>query len=640
MIDDFRIAPPPIGACQHDFFPQNQSTKNTSDTSSEPDRQLLQRPIDKGNPLSTLSCTQSISRVNRETMSNNRIILEGCISQFKDENQIETTTSEIFEIFTLSQITKNSNIAFENIQNSIVDGGQDGGIDSVFVLVNDEVIESIEEINDSEFSNKTKTKFIITQCKKENSFKERTIEKLITSCPVLFDLEKNESYLVDRFNPSLVEKILIFRKAWLETSINGGNISLGFNYCCNASKIEINTSFTSKVDQLRDITSTAFSGASIEFNNYSSEELLKLYQTRQLSRLSIQFKDQPLSTSFEDIGIGYVGTVKLGDYKNFLSDSDNNILEHLFESNIRHFQGLVDVNKKIKTTISDDGSKDFWWLNNGITIIAENPNQVGRILSVDNVQIVNGLQTSYSIFNNHDGNTDDERSVLVKVIINNDNETVDKIIESTNSQNQVSAALLRATEETQRKIELFFLNEGFYYDRRKNYYKNIGKPAARIFSIQFAAQAIETIGFSSPYSARAKPTSLVKENSTYERIFNPTRNFKSYLNCCLILKKTNEYWVGMDSCENKKASSNFKLNLARIAASLILEKSECDFDDLATINPNSYTQDIFNKSIDILIENLSTFRQKNPNVNLINAAKSKSFSDVLLVALAEIYSAQ
>lgn len=563
-------------------------------------------------------------------MSNNRIILEGCMSQYKTENQLEVVDSEIFELFVLSQITKNSNITFENIQSSIVDGPKDGGIDSVLVIVNEEVIDTIDDLEEVVFSNKAVSKFIITQCKKEKSFKEATLDKLITSCPVLFDLEKDEEDLLSRFNTLLVEKILILRRAWINTSVNGGRIELRFNYCCNATRIEINAVFKSKVDQLKKITTNAFSGGDISFRNYSCEELLKLYQTKQLSRLSLSFKDQPLSTSFGEAGIGYVGTIKLGEYKKFLTDAEEKIQEHLFESNIRHFQGLVDVNKKIKDTIESSSSEDFWWLNNGITIIAENPNQVGKILSVDNVQVVNGLQTSYSIFNNHNGDKDDDRSVLVKVIINNDNETIDNIIASTNSQNQVSAALLRATEDTQRKIELFFLNEGFYYDRRKNYYKNSGKPASKIFSIQFAAQAIETIGFSSPYSARAKPTSLVKENATYERIFNPIRNFLSYLNCCLILKKTNEFWVNITDAKRKSKSSNFKFNLARISASLIVDKAQYTFDDLAKINIENYTQEVFSQSIDILLQGLETFTDNNKNLNLINIAKSKPFSDELL----------
>ncbi|MBC2704721.1 AIPR family protein [Desulfobacula sp.] len=566
-------------------------------------------------------------------MSNNSVILEGCILQYMSENQLTTNESESFELFTLSQITKSLDITFENIQNSIVDGGNDGGIDSIILLVEEEVIETKEDLEAINFSNKTTTKFVISQCKKESSFKELTIDKLITSIPILFDLEKKEDSLISRFNLNLVEKTLILRECWMKTSINGGTIKIRYNYCCNATKVEINGVFKDKTQQLLEITNNAFSGAKIQYSNFSSEELLKLYQTRKPARLSINYKDQPLSTSYGDKGIGYVGTVKMGDYKELLSDPEGNIREYLFESNIRHFQGLVDVNKKIKDTINLDSNEDFWWLNNGITIIAENPNQVGRVLSVDNIQIVNGLQTSYSIFNNHNGNIEDERSVLVKVIINNDNEIIDNIIASTNSQNQVSPTLLRATEDTQRKIELFFLNEGYYYDRRKNYYKNIGKPASKIFSIQLTAQAIETIVFDSPHSARSKPTSLIKEDTTYQRIFNPEIDFSVYLNCCLIFKKTNDHWVSFQEPEKKSKIANFKMHLSRIAASLLLGKANLDFENLSTMDVDKYDESILSDAMEILLEIILGYQETDPMINLINLAKSKPLSDKILLSL-------
>ena len=43
--------------------------------------------------------------------------------------------------------------------------------------------------------------------------------------------------------------------------------------------------------------------------------------------------------------------VKLADYKSFLTSETSEIRDDLFESNIRHFQGEVDVNKKIKSTL-------------------------------------------------------------------------------------------------------------------------------------------------------------------------------------------------------------------------------------------------------------------------------------------------
>lgn len=570
-------------------------------------------------------------------MSNNKIILEGCIKTFKDSNEIELTESEIFELFSISQIHKDRNITFENIVNSIVDGGNDGGIDSIMTFIDEEYIESIDEISDYSFSNKTNTKFIITQCKKENSFKEGPIDKLIATIPILLDLEKNETALLSRFNSDVVELALILIEAWKKTAISGGNISLEYIYVANAPEIEVNHVFKQKIDQLITLSKRVLSTNSISFLTFSSKELLELYQKQKSNRLSIEFKDRPLTTEFENNGIGYIGTVKLANYKEFLTSESGEIRDDLFESNIRHFQGLVDVNKKIKISVENTTTEDFWWLNNGITIIAEEPKEVGKKLSVENIQIVNGLQTSYSIFNNHNGDQGDNRSVLVKVIINNNKETTDNIIASTNSQNPVSPTLLRATEPIQRNLELFFHNEGYYYDRRKNYYKNQGKPSTKIFSIQVTAQSIESIIFDNPHSARSNPTTLLKNEANYNRIFDERRNFKGYLNCCLINHKTHNFWLRHDNSLVKAKSSNFKLHLCCIFVKTNFKKRHVSFEELTKLDFSSLDQNIFNDSITFLNENIDSYLATNTGSNLINIAKSKEFTDYIFNKIDQKY---
>jgi len=571
-------------------------------------------------------------------MSNNRIILDGCIQQFQELNELELENSEIFEVFSLFQIFKNSNLTFENIQSSIVDGSDDGGIDSIIILIDDETIENITELDDYNFKKNTNTKIIISQCKKEKSFKESTLDKLITSIPILFNLELPEEDLLKRFNVNVVTLGLLAREIWLKTATNGGKTSLEFHYVTNASKIEINQSFAEKKEQLIDITNGLFATNDTTFSNYSSKELLDYYQRHISSILELEFKEQPLFTSFvsdEQEQIGYIGMVLLSKYKKFLTSEDNEIREDIFESNVRHFQGNVDVNKKIKETILFDYEKDFWWLNNGITIIAENPTPFGKKISLQNVQIVNGLQTSYSIFNHLKLDENENRSVLVKIIINSDKKIIDNIIASTNRQSPVSPTLLKATEGIQRDLELFFLNQGYFYDRRKNYYKNQGKPLGKIFSIQYTAQSIESIAFSNPHGARANPTTLLKHDASYKRIFNPDRSFKIYLNCCLFNKSTHEFVLKIDDRSIKDKVANFKLHLAWIALHVLECKRNLNFSDIENIELGNYNNDVFNNSVQFLIEQIDTYLEKNTS-NIINIAKSGEFTNYLKEKLVEI----
>lgn len=78
-------------------------------------------------------------------MNNDKIILEMCIADYKKRNQLQAPDSVIFDLFSLSLIAKSYSFTFEDIHNSIVDGGSDGGIDSIIIVVDDTII-NIEDV--------------------------------------------------------------------------------------------------------------------------------------------------------------------------------------------------------------------------------------------------------------------------------------------------------------------------------------------------------------------------------------------------------------------------------------------------------------------------------------------------------------
>ncbi|MCT4542367.1 MAG: AIPR family protein [Vallitalea sp.] len=86
---------------------------------------------------------------------------------------------------------------------------------------------------------------------------------------------------------------------------------------------------------------------------------------------------------------------------------------------MRHFEGMVTVNKEISKALESESNIEFWAMNNGITILS---NEITTItnnrLKVKNIQIVNCLQTSFCIYNyfknNNDNLEDEKRSILLK----------------------------------------------------------------------------------------------------------------------------------------------------------------------------------------------------------------------------------
>ncbi|MFR3431502.1 MAG: AIPR family protein [Holdemanella porci] len=94
----------------------------------------------------------------------------------------------------------------------------------------------------------------------------------------------------------------------------------------------------------------------------------------------------------------YISLVKLGTYFNFITDENNNLRKSFFEANVRDYQGRNSVNSSIADTLEGSGNEDFWWLNNGVTILSTDIKLINnKSLQVVNPEIVNGLQTSGDI---------------------------------------------------------------------------------------------------------------------------------------------------------------------------------------------------------------------------------------------------
>ncbi len=569
---------------------------------------------------------------------NNTVMITECLNDFISENGITLNQSDAFELYTLYLLNKKTNLSAEDLLLAIVDGSSDGGIDTFLIMIDDTVINSDEELESITVKSGSSIKAVIGQSKFNSKFSEDVVNKFFISMDSVWNLDSDYETLIGVFNEQLVERIFWFRELWKKAVIKGAHINIQFYYGCISNEIHESDTFKAKKEKIILQAQTKVHNANVTFDLFSAEELLSLHSEKTEVHLELKFKEQPSTIDYKGSNIGYIGVVKLPDYFDFITDKEGIIRESIFEENVRHYQGDVDVNKNINESLNSDFETDFWWLNNGITIIAQEVRPLAKTLQVEGVQIVNGLQTSYTIGKNYIKDEKDTRSVLVKIVKSSDKETIDKIISATNRQTPVNPALLRATDDTQRKLELFFEQKGYFYDRRKNFYKNQGKPISKIFAIQSTAQAIHAILNRKPGEARAKPTTLIKTKESYESIFKSDINFQAYLNCCIVVRNV-ETRLKNPAIQKEERSliRTFTYHTSRILVSEALKKSHPTGEELSTLDISCLTDDIFKSSIEFLKEAINEFKTTSSTTTSSSISKSGPFEELLTKKLIDRY---
>lgn len=568
---------------------------------------------------------------------NNRII-NSYVENFCGQNDFD---SNKFLLFSTYQICKKHNLDENMLIDCVVEGGGDGGLDSIVALVDKKYIYSLDEFNEyaEQINENSRIDLYFIQAKETNGIKETAFMKIKDVFEKLLVSNSITEELRIQYNQVLIEKFELINEIIIKSSPKTNNIyiNVAYAYTGNLDKDSISIGTKNQINSIKKLVSdtTYINEANISVDIFDSNKLINIANKSIQKDYIIKYKTIFKMNYRSDSENGFVMNMSIKDYYNLITQ-DNEIIDVLFEGNIRDFEGqTVEVNKNIKNTLEEVYDADFWWLNNGITMIVDSytplPNDSAKVV---NPIIVNGLQTSYTIFNYFKENIDklenEDRNILLKIVNTDSINISDMIISSTNRQNAVKPAQLKATDPIQKDIEQLLLKNGIYYERRKNYYKNRGIDKHKIVTLENLAQYLESIYYGNCSGARNNPTTLLKSEKLYNKLFNNSINPNIYtitsevalktLECLRKIKKNN------DDIFNKKYSVSLDIFKFYIMRMIVL----CLCDN--NISENYLEIDLEKIDYDLTVNIINKLESivsdiKDDNDNIINISKSKELDN-------------
>ena len=449
----------------------------------------------------------------RKLAKNDTILLDGIIDDLVREKVPSDRRDEVFEYFAFQQILKDYDLSQDEIKSGTVDGRNDAGIDGFFIFVNGHFLTDPDSFIWPRSG--TELEIWLITCKHHDTFKQAPLDNIAASLAELFDFSRSPNDFVGEYSDEIIDSRERLRLAYRTLSPRLRSFRVNIAYASRGDTNRIGESVDSRAEHIADISKEFFSNCESRKHFIGAAELVELH--RQIPSFSLEL---PFLEALSR-GNSYLVVANLKDYFNFISNGTK-LRRYLFESNVRDFMGLNQVNDDIRETLRDSSSPDFWWLNNGVTILASAASVVGKSIMLEDIQIVNGLQTTESIFRHFadEPEGDEQRSILVKVIVSNDSSARDRIIRSTNNQTAVESVSLRATDKVQRDIEERLIRSGLFYERRKNYYTNQGQAPSAIVSPMYLAAGYVALVLKNPQRARTLRMRFLRSDESYKRVFS------------------------------------------------------------------------------------------------------------------------
>lgn len=474
-------------------------------------------------------------------MARNDVVLLDVLIEKAEKNfgAFASGRDEAFEIFCFEQALKRYDLSFDDLATGWTDGPEDGGVDGFFVFVDDHLVTDDESLHTTR-KNPNLVVEVFTVKHAEN-FKQEPLNSLAASIVELFDLTKVNESLNYPFREDVLRQRACLLHAMRFLADRHPVLTINIYYCCRGDVDGLASNIVARARSIETEVKRLFGNSKVNCCLVGATELLEFYRRERDYSLKLKYTE----TYFSREGGNYLVLVTLSDYFNFISDETGKLRRYLFESNVRDYLGPVQVNQNISDTLANQATyidEDFWWLNNGVTILSTGVNVFGKELHIENVQIVNGLQTTETIHTHFTSRTErnDERAVLVKILIAGDAKKQARIIKATNYQNSVDLSSLRGLDKIQRDIEQHLIERDWYYDRRRNLYKNQGKPAHRIVSMAYLASAVRAVALKDPAGSQRSRARSLRDEQVYDQIFAKNRALDVYLMSLEVVKTIEE----------------------------------------------------------------------------------------------------
>lgn len=419
------------------------------------------------------------------------------------ESMFELSKYEIFDCMTDTSFLR-------SIKN---DASHDRGIDAIYIEDDD------DSMNIHLFNCKYKEKF---DSARESNFPSNEIEKITNVLNKIMDLDRD---FLKGCNVSLSDKLTDVMGMLEE----GKNLNIIVYLCSNTAK------------GLTEDERKRFERDIIKYTSCSVKYILfddlidKATKSKKIiinGKIKVS-KSDILHKSGGNIN-AIIAVVNAIDLLRLISDDEDmrfntgTLDEDVFDQNVRlYLKQKGKINRNIFETARSDDRLNFFYFNNGITILCKkssfNPADPFPIISLNDVQVVNGSQTLHALFDVMKDNFDklSDVNLLCRLYETDNDNLVARIAEYTNSQNPVKVRDIRSIDYIQICLEADLKTHGYYYERKKNQHQD--QEVAKRIDSEKIGQILLAFYKHKPSIARNKKAAVFGE-TYYDEIFNEKLN--------------------------------------------------------------------------------------------------------------------
>ncbi len=363
----------------------------------------------------------------------------------------------------------------------------------------------------------------------------------------------------------------------------------------------------------------------INFIHFNHHSIINLSRTRENINDTLNITGKAIVEDFDYARV-MIAKVKVEEFFNLFQKHGDKLLE----KNVRKYLGAKSnrVNEAIKKSLLKKSNSDFFFLNNGITMIVSNFTHNAMqdqdfTVRLNNIHIINGGQTCKTIEETIRDNPSFDFSkafVLIRIYMlsKEQEKMINEITYATNSQTAINLRDLKANDDIQKSL-IEDVSKLVVTDDKSEYIykpKRDNTTSRNNITIAVAAEAIFSIWNEKPHVVKFRKNRLFEDNY-YNEIFTDKINGAQLVLAVLIWRYVEtKRKTSIDELYEKYPFIGYASNLvSMIVGILILQDKQITKNKISYINFKELREkfeinknDYYIKALEILKEELESER--------------------------------
>ena len=221
---------------------------------------------------------------------NDVILIDNMVDQLVQRDDVTPMErADVFQRMAIESLLAHTIPTIDDLEEGIVDGSDDGGIDGFFISVNGSLVSEPSSIAWPRSG--IELEVWISTCKHQDTFRQAPLDNLYSTLVEIMNFSLANPALTGRYSEPVLTRRTHWMYAYRRAAHRLSSFTINFDYISRGDTQKVGDAVVARSKQIEDLARSYFSNCTVRFRFFGAAELVQLSRMPEATPLRLKFRE-------------------------------------------------------------------------------------------------------------------------------------------------------------------------------------------------------------------------------------------------------------------------------------------------------------------------------------------------------------